>query len=291
MSRSPLPPIAAMILILLAGGGLAGCGAVDLMPARDRGPYLAREAGWNWELIDAGAFVLATAQSPSMGSGGRLTVYIEGDGMAFTGSRTISPDPTPERPVGLRLALRHPGPAAYIARPCQYTMEVAPRGCRPAYWTSGRYAETVISSLGLAIDAMKRRSGAGSLVLIGYSGGGAAAALLAARRTDVSGFVTVGANLDLGYWTARDHLAPLSGSLDPADAAAALRTVPQVHFIGGRDEVVTPDVVASYRDRLGPAAALRVVELPEFTHSCCWIDAWPDLLRRREFAVIPGWGG
>ena len=54
--------------------------------------------------------------------------------------------------------------------------------------------------------------------------------LLAARRSDVDKVVTVAANLDLAYWTRRDRLAPLVGSLDPAGVAGAMGTIPQVHL-------------------------------------------------------------
>ena len=63
------------------------------------------------------------------------------------------------------------------------------------------------------VDALKRDAGAAKVILVGYSGGGAIAVLLAARRLDVAGVITVSADLDLAYWTQRDGLAPLSGSL------------------------------------------------------------------------------
>jgi pimeloyl-ACP methyl ester carboxylesterase len=64
--------------------------------------------------------------------------------------------------------------------------------------------------------SLKQRSGSTRLTLVGYSGGGTIAVLLAARRSDVAEVITVAANLDVGYWTQRDGLSPLTGSLDPA---------------------------------------------------------------------------
>lgn len=277
------------LAFLIAGVPLAGCSSADLLPGRSQAGWYARNAGWAYEAVGSGPFVLTTALSPSPVGGGVLAVYLEGDGRAFSGDRIVSRDPTPATPTALRMALAHPGAAAWIARPCQYTRPETARGCHAAYWTSHRYAPEVIESTVQAIDDLKRRSGARSVVLVGYSGGGAVAALVAARRSDVVGFVTVAANLDIGYWVARDHLAPLSGSLDPAAEADRLRAVPQVHLAGGRDEVVTPDVARSYLSRLGSEAPARLIDLADFDHWCCWVEAWPRLVQRPEMSTIPEW--
>jgi pimeloyl-ACP methyl ester carboxylesterase len=174
-------------------------------------------------------------------------------------------DPTPGDPVALRMALADPasGPLAWIGRPCQYTMPEHGRSCRVEYWTTARYAPEVVDNLGDAIDILKRRSGAKRLVLIGYSGGGALVVLLAARRNDVMAVITVAANLDLGYWTKRDGLTPLSGSLDSADAASSLGKLPQIHFTGGQDKAVGTDVARSFMTRLPPGAPARLVEITQ----------------------------
>lgn len=275
--------------ILLASVVLAGCSSVDLLPGRSQAGWYARHAGWKYDAVDTGTFFLATALSPGSAGSRPLAVYLEGDGRAFVGDHTASRDPTPLTPMALRLALTHEGPAGWVARPCQYTGPDTGRGCQFAYWTSHRYAPEVVQSMGRAIDDLKRRSGARTLILVGYSGGGALAALLAARRPDVVGFVTVGGNLDLGYWVEHDGLAPLGGSLDPADDAVQLSTMPQVHFSGMRDDVVAGAVARSFMARLGAGAPARLVELADFDHRCCWVEAWPQLVRRGELDVIPGW--
>ncbi len=277
----------ALILVLALTALLPACSGADMVPARNKAARLASDAGWQYELRDSGGFVLATAQSPNRASD-VLTVYLEGDGMAFLATGRVSPDPTPHDPVALRLALGHKaGTAAYVARPCQYSLPNGRgRNCDPAIWTSHRYAPEVVQSMDAAVDALKSRSGARRVVLVGYSGGGALAALLAVRRDDVAGIVTLAANLDVKYWVARDRLSPLSGSLDPADFASRLRATPQVHLVGGKDEVVTPDVVASYVAKLGAGAPVSVVEMASYSHVCCWADNWPALMQRHEVARV-----
>lgn len=112
----------------------------------------------------------------------------------------------------------------------------------------------------------------------GIRAGGALAVLLAARRTDVAGLVTVAANLDLAYWTARDGLAPLSGSLDPAAQAGAVAGIAQLHLAGERDEVVGADVVRAFSNRQLPTATPRLKVIAGFDHVCCWAGKWKELL-------------
>ncbi|MGE5477534.1 MAG: alpha/beta fold hydrolase [Bacteroidales bacterium] len=276
-------------LLLLAPLVVAGCSSADLLPGRSQAGWYARHAGWSYGTADTGSFFLATALSPSPAGQRPLAIYIEGDGRAFVGDRTPSADPTPLTPIALRMALAHPGPAAWIGRPCQFTTPATTRSCHAAYWSSHRYAPEVVESMNRAVDELKQRSGARSVILVGYSGGGAVAALLAARRSDVAGLVTASANLDIGYWVARDGLAPLTGSLDPAADAQRLRAVPQVHFAGRADDVVPPDVARSYLARLGEGAPAGLVELAGVDHRCCWVSSWPDLVRRPELSLVPGW--
>lgn len=239
-------------------------------------------------MINAAPFTVAAALAPGRADGGApVIIYLEGDGLAFLGPHTISPDPTPNDPVGLRMALAHSGAAvAYLARPCQYT---GGGPCGPAYWTSHRYAPEVVDGLNRAAEAIKRRVGAESVILVGYSGGGALAVLMASRRTDVAGIVTVVGNLDLAAWTRLQKLSLLSGSLDPAQVAAGTASIPQVHFIGGRDDVVPAEVSRSYFRRVEPLGRARLVAKDSFGHVCCWADDWQSLSRDPALATIPGW--
>ena len=245
---------------------------------RDEGPSLALAAGWRWEIVPAGPFDLAVAVSPRSGNG-TLVVYLEGDGFAYVQPTQPARDPTPTDPIALRLALADPcaTAVAWIGRPCQYTFPGHGRNCRTAYWTTARYAPEVVESIGAAIDRLKGQAHADRLVLVGYSGGGALVVLLAAQRSDVVKVVTVAANLDLDYWTRRDGLTPLAGSLDPAVSAARLGAMPQVHFTGAKDRTVGTDVVRSYLAKLPVGTPVRLVEMPDFTHACCWARDWSRL--------------
>lgn len=276
----------AMLCLCLA---LSACA---IQGRQQHGPDLASAAGWQWRTIAAGPFDLAAATRPARVRGAGtppLVVYIEGDGFAYLKPTQPAQDPTPVDPVALRLALAHPGdgPAAWLARPCQYN--AGHRPCDPAYWTDARWAPEVVDSTGLALDHLKRDVGAARLVLVGYSGGGALAALLAERRDDVAALVTVAANLDLDSWVRAHGLATLRRSLNPATTAVALAALPQIHISGGRDAVVGREVLRAFMDRLPETAPVHVLEFPDQDHEGGWADIWPDLSRRKEFQSLPGW--
>jgi len=271
------------LLILIVLGvlaSLAGCASISPESRWQHAEQLAQQAGWKKLRIPTEKFVLSAYLKKAQAQADTLTIYIEGDGFAWVTSSQASFDPTPRNPVGLQLALRHPrGVAAYLARPCQYVATEDARNCRQAYWTDRRFAAEVIEASDQAISVLKQRIGASKLVLVGYSGGGAVAALVAARRNDVVQLITVAGNLDHRAWTAQHQVPPLEGSLNPADAWRALVNLPQRHFVGARDEVVSRMVVEAYAARFPAQQRPKIIVMPDFNHVCCWVEQWPELLK------------
>jgi dienelactone hydrolase len=274
--RLALPVFAVAFATLL--GLICACSSLSPAERRLHAQALARAQGWQSLRLPTRDFVLAAYAPAQVSASSVLTIYIEGDGLAWLSPSQASDDPSPRSPVALQLALQHArGPAAYLARPCQYVEGPDRRGCNTAYWTERRFAQPVIDASNEAIDALKQRFGAEQLVLVGYSGGAAVAALVAARRTDVARLVTVAGNLDHQAWTRLHGLSPLTGSLNPADAWAALQHIPQLHFIGARDTNITAEAVSSYLARFPPGRRPSMVVVPDFDHSCCWVEQWPAL--------------
>jgi hypothetical protein len=268
--------LAAILLCAL----LSACIGGDLQARRAASAMTATEAGWQRLDLDAGAFVLAAFVPPGLRQTDSLTVYIEGDGLAWINASTPSLDPTPLNPLALKLALRDPsGTAVYLARPCQFVAGTARHGCQRKYWTGQRFAPEVVDASARAIEQLKQRFGAQRLVLVGYSGGAAVASLVAAQRRDVERLVTVAGNLDHRTWTTDQRLSPLEGSLNPADAWAQLQSLPQTHFVGGQDRIIGAAVARAYAGRFAPDAPLSIKVMPAFDHHCCWVEQWPDLLR------------
>lgn len=241
---------------------------------------------YDWQRLDISAspFVLAAylprqiSQSEFQGDK-VLTVYIEGDGLAWITRSCPSSDPTPVDPIGLYLAFSHPNTrVAYLARPCQYTMASGSATCEQKYWTTHRFAPEVIAATNRAITVLMAKTSSTRLELVGYSGGGAIATLVAAQRNDVVGLRTLAGNLDHARWTKYHAVDSLRGSLNPVDVAADIASLPQLHFVGMKDSVVPREVAGSFVAKQGLSGCSEIVPVDNADHSYGWVEAWPGLL-------------
>jgi predicted esterase len=271
-------------LMALCFGLLVGCinspPAPTLVSLNAQNLKLLEQKQWQAQTIHTKTFDYWSANSPILDAQ-TVVVYLEGDGHAWLNSRTPSTDPTPYEPIALKLALQDPAPAvAYLGRACQYTNTAISRNCHSSAWLSHRYSQEVISSTNEALDQIKRKFNAKSLILIGYSGGATIAALGASQRQDVSQIITVAGNLDTAAWVLFHRLSPLSGSLNPADDSQKMSQFPQIHFMGEADDVVPPSLTKNYASKVGTSASIKLVNLPGYDHQCCWVDTWPALLQQ-----------
>jgi pimeloyl-ACP methyl ester carboxylesterase len=255
-----------------------GCTSVPTFEQRvHTADRLAAAHGWRSFQVPANEFQLVAYASPALASADHLTIYIEGDGLAWQRRDKVSDDPTPVEPVALGMALNQgQGPAVYLARPCQYSQSDN-AACRPSTWTRGRFSVQVVEAMNQAVERLKARYRARTLTLVGYSGGGAIALLIAARRDDVAKVVTVAGTLDHRAWTDLHHFTPLHDSLNPVDAWQQLERIPQLHLVGGVDANMPLPIAQSYIRRFpaGRVPLLKVV--PGFDHSCCWVRDWPSI--------------
>jgi len=240
---------------------------------------LASSELWQDKLISTPHFDLFSYQPTQHVKESLLTVYIEGDGLAWLNKRTLSINPTPIKPVGLMLALKHPrGNAVYLARPCQYTGGTTARNCNKHYWSDSRFAEQVITSTNEALDILKTAFNAKQLQLVGYSGGGTIAALLTARRNDVVRLVTVAGNLDHSAWSTYHDISPLLNSLNPPDYNQILARVEQIHFVGENDKTIPPFLTQQFVAKFHSSKKQKVILIQKFDHHCCWGEQWDKLM-------------
>lgn len=264
------------ILILLTI--LNGCMTVPSIDKRQKtAEHLINEHGWHKQIIETSSFDLMSFVPDHPSKSSSLTIYIEGDGLAWISSAQPSNNPTPINPVGLKLAISHANVnAALLARPCQYLTDLR---CETKYWTSHRFAPEVIEASSQAIDSLKLQFSASRLTLVGYSGGGAVATILAGQRDDVIKLITVAGNLNHQSWTDFHHITPLTGSLNPADYRERLAKVEQVHFVGEDDTVVPPFLAMDFVASLPRSSPAKVIRVPRQSHSCCWHSSWSSLLQ------------
>jgi dienelactone hydrolase len=201
-----------------------------------------------------------------------LVVFLEGDGRPWAGPREVSRDPTSRHPVALALALQTPGNVAYVARPCYHEFAQG-SGCSPVDWTSDRYSAQTVASMTAAILTLDP-GGTSPIWLVGYSGGGTLAVLIAPHLPRAELLVTLAANLDTQAWTRLHGYLPLSGSLNPTDAAPLPARIRQLHLFGGRDGNI-PAGTSQRFVAAQPNASARQIE--GFDHVCCWVEHWPEI--------------
>ncbi|WP_211320575.1 alpha/beta hydrolase [Mangrovibacter plantisponsor] len=262
-----------IVLFLLSG---TGCVADRTTTAQD----IAQKGQLTEKVVVTPEFSFLTWQrinTPSQ----PLTIYIEGDGLAWISRYQPSSDPTPKNPVALRLAALDPGNnVVYIARPCQYIGVGSNPACQIPYWTSKRFSADVINAMSEAIDKVKQSTSATKIQLVGYSGGGTVAALLAEQRKDVLSLRTVAGYLDIEYVNQLHHVSPMPDSLNPADDAGKLALTPQIHFSGALDTLITPEVARRFTRQTGGSCAHAVL-VPGMTHQGPWETQWLYLLQQK----------
>ena len=261
---------------------LIACGAVISVacssPASEFSRY-ARHLGMREQVVEGTVFhhvVFASGPRASR----TLHVYLDGDGTPW-GFWTPSADPTPRNPLVLRLMALDPTRSLYLGRPCYHGLAKEPP-CTNALWTSARYSEAVVSSMASALRRELAGTGIDRLVWFGHSGGGALAMLLAPRFDATTDVVTVAANLDIDAWAELSGYAKLDRSLNPARQPPLPPRIREWHYVGGKDSIVPPEVVA--RGTIDPR---RVIVISEYNHTCCWEAMWPSLVSNVDRAGSP----
>ena len=261
-----------MLISFFALTCLAACNTIE--DRQTRGLSIASDAGWDTSTIAADGFYLTSVSPRDSISNDTLVIFIEGDGLVANRDGVTSNDPSPNNPIGLKLALAHPeNNVAYLARPCQYRLRDEP--CSLVYWTTRRYSAEVVSAFNIAISQLKYERKAKNIIIVGYSGGGTIAVLVAARRNDVSKIITVAGNLDTSAWSKRNQVS-LTGSLDPMTVVQSIRHIPQNHFVGSHDANIQPSDTRAFVSAAN-SEGIKSIVVPEYDHSCCWVNGWKTL--------------
>ncbi|GAB6070770.1 hypothetical protein JCM30760_18670 [Thiomicrorhabdus hydrogeniphila] len=269
---------------------LLGCAGVPSVSERQNyANVLVKKNEWHKQVIRTKRFDLI-AFLPNVVHNHKsdvLTVYIEGDGLAWISPNVPSHNPTPINPLALKLAINDSsGNVAYLARPCQF-VESTSRNCESKLWKEARFSTPVIEAMNQAVQQLKEQTMTKKIRLIGYSGGGAIATLLAEKRKDIEMLITVAGTLDHRAWTHFHKISPLTQSLNPIDEIHKLKSIPQVHFIGSADRIIPKSITESFVQEAikNEIEKITVREIPGYTHVCCWVGEWRALQQSLESHV------
>lgn len=206
-------------------------------------------------------FTIATWQKITNPQG-VYKIYIEGDGYAFNAHGKPTQDPTPHGTLVRELTFGDDSPnVVYLARPCQYIKSPI---CSKRHWTTARFAPEVINA---EYEAIKQIAGNHPVILIGFSGGAQIAGLVATAKPglNVKKIIIIAGNLNHLAWTQYHNLPPLNESMNLENYKKQYKKIPQIHYVGSRDEVIPPHLVKDFinDDTL-------VVEVNEATHNTGW---------------------
>ena len=181
-------------------------------------------------------------------------IYIEGDGRAFTKSGYPSNNPTPHSVLMREMAFKDKATnVAYLARPCQFVKDDI---CKQKDWTTERFSASAVDSIA---EAVKQITGKRPVELYGYSGGALISGLIIENypQIKVQKWITYAGLLNHKSWTEKQNLAPLSGSMD----LEKLPDVPQIHYVGGKDKVIPPELSKQWTGNK------NLIILPKSTHN------------------------
>ncbi len=254
---------------------LSGCANMD---ARQHADQLAHNANLKLTNLEVNSFVL-TSYSRIADKNQPLNVYIEGDGLAWRSRHELSLDPSPLEAVGLGLATQDPSiNVVYLARPCQFN-DFNKTACDSAYWSNKRFSEKVIAAMNQELEAFVQKTNTQKVNLIGYSGGAAIAVLIASRRGDIASIRTVAGNLDTEYVNQYHQVDAMPDSLNPIVVANKISHIPQLHFIGKNDKIITREVMMRFVQQQNAAHCAAFLEV-DSDHQNGWINLWKNLLNR-----------
>jgi pimeloyl-ACP methyl ester carboxylesterase len=235
---------------------------------------MAHEQGFHKAEVMGSLFPHIIFHNGKLGSSSTLHVYLGGDGTPWIGGFIIARDPTPRKPVVLKLMAMDESPSLLLGRPCYHGFSKR-QPCISDHWTSGRYSEEVIDSMSRVLRRVMSDYGHTDLHLMGFSGGGSLAMLIAERFPETRSIITVAGNLDIETWAELHGYDPLDGSKNPKAMPPLPTTIRQYHLAGGRDSNVPANLV---RDALVNQPDSQYILFDEFTHGCCWEEVWYEVL-------------
>lgn len=202
-------------------------------------------AGWvapsNFQYvpIQTETYQIATWQKINNPKNNSIHVYVEGDGNAFDSYGVPTSNPTPRGTLVRDLAVFDDFEnVVYIARPCQFIMD---DNCKEQDWTTGRFSQKIIDAESQAIQKIAKNK---KITFIGYSGGAMVSGLIIKQnpKIKVDKWITIAGVLDHKKWTEYFGDKPLNESLN----METLPGIEQVHFVGGRDEIVPYDLAKTW---------------------------------------------
>ncbi len=200
--------------IVLAGLLLSSCAWITPHPS-----------GFVDKKIETEYLTFSVWEKEGIEKGKPLRIYIEGDG-----------NPNPSDKIALYYAQQDPTPnVIYMGRPCQWSADKICKS-KPEIYKEQRFHPEIIREIEEVVLYLKNKYKAPEIELIGYDGG-ATIALDLATQMNVKRVITIAGILDTNAYTRQNDVPEMPDAQNPADRLATLADIPQIHYVGGNDEI------------------------------------------------------
>ncbi|MBR6231882.1 MAG: hypothetical protein IKQ99_02145 [Alphaproteobacteria bacterium] len=184
-----------------------------------------------------------------------LRIYLEGDG-----------NPNPSDKIALYFAEQDSSSnVIYMGRPCQWTNDKICK-TKPEIYKEQRFHPEIIRETEEVILHLKNKYKAPSIELVGYDGG-ATVALNLASQMNISRVITIAGILDTNAYARQNDVKEIPDAQNPADKLSILTEVPQVHYVGGRDEITPRYTAERFVSKMRNPRSATVKSVPGIGHT------------------------
>lgn len=236
-----------LLLSLLMIGGCAG------MPTTPSG-FQMREA-------QTEHFSLPVWEKAPLESGKVIRFYITDNG-----------NPTPEKPTALKLAAKDSFKnIVVISRPCQYAPNKLCSN-KKIYGTA-QYNPEIIKEIEEVVAYYIQKYNAKGIEFVAYGGAAPIAFAIGSGLNNVRQIITIAGLLDLDGYVNKHNLPDFDKeAANPIKMVNRVSQIPQVHFVGGKDELTTQGMTERFVSKLKNPRSAIVKVAPDMGHT-----GWEDL--------------
>ena len=205
-------------------------------------------------------FTIPVWEKAPLQSNKTIRFYISGNG-----------NPTPKEPVALNLAEKDSfRNIVVLSRPCQYADS---KLCsNSAIDGVGQYSPEIIKELEEIVVYYIQKYKSPNIEFVAYDGGAPIAFSLASQIGRVQKIVTIAGILDLDAYVNKNNLPAFQNAQNPIKMTNRVTQIPQIHFVGGKDEITTRGMAERFVSKLKDPLSAVVKVAPNMGH-----DGWEKI--------------
>ncbi len=189
-----------------------------------------------------------------------LRFYIEGNGT-----------PNPQKAISLSLAKEDDfDNIVVLTRPCQYIDN--PICQNKSIWEEERYHPEILKEMQELTKYFIKKHQAKDIELIAYEDAAPIAFNIAQRIGGTKKIVTIAGVLDINSYAKQNKLPPFKNAQGVQNNYSFMSTIPQVHYVGSEDNVVTRTMIERATTKFVKPQNLTIKVVHGFDH-----DDWDNI--------------